>query len=535
MMRKTTLMEFSKRDSPAKYTPNWKVLTLSGIISLCGISLYAESTDDKVQRETILREMKVNGLSESVSATPPIMARRDTIELKYACKTSDNKKTPFLFSVTLAAEKSGLRRTETLNSSTVKYTGLPEDNYTFTVFSYVPGEWKSAPLVVKFTVNTAAAPKREKKEIKPISKGIDSQTTQVKQAVKDTLGQERDSGSGFPWIPVATTTAVIGAAGIAYTLIKRKKVTSVPEEIVSVQTSTSIGEDMGNNEKMNELMAENAQLKAEIAALRGQMEALQVRGDELYTRNRELEESVDKIAKKKTELEELQAQKDELFAMVIHDIKNPAGLIKGLVELLRSYDLTAVEQSEVMDDLVETSRKIVALSQEVCKVMALESGHMKLNFEEASIENIIQTVSKRNESAAKLKSMGIMLELPTDLPALFVDANKIEEVVDNLVSNAIKFSHNGAKVRIRAYKQDRDMVVEVSDNGLGLSEEDIKNAFQRGAKLSARPTGGELSSGLGLWLVKRVVEAHKGRVWVRSAVGRGSTFAFVVPLYPPQS
>jgi signal transduction histidine kinase len=201
---------------------------------------------------------------------------------------------------------------------------------------------------------------------------------------------------------------------------------------------------------------------------------------------------------------------------------------------LRSYDLSASEQGEVLDDLVETSRKIVALSQEVCKVMALESGHMNLNYETTSVENIIQLVARRNESAAKIKSMGIMLEIPSDLPEVYLDVHKIEDVVDNLVNNAIKYSHNGGKIRIRAYKQDKEMVVEVSDNGLGLSEEDIKNAFQRGAKLSARPTAGELSSGLGLWLVKRIVEEHKGRVWVRSSLGRGSTFAFQLPIEPPR-
>jgi len=514
----------------ATYVLDWRKMSVAGMMSLYGISaLHAQGI---IERQTILRDMKINGVSES-PISQPIMAQRDTIELKYACKTNEEKKTPFLFSVTLSAAKSGLKRTETLNSSAVKYTGLPEDTYTFTVFSYVPGQWKTEPFTFNFTVNTADAPKR----LKPVPKKElpETDSTESEMKVQDSVLTASGESGSFPWIPVGTTAAVLGIAGIAYNAIRKRKVIKIKNSTVQpLQPSTTLGDDMSNS-KIDELTAENAQLKAEIAALRGQMEALQLRGDELYTRNKELEESVEKIAKKKSELEELQNQKDELFAMVIHDIKNPAGLIKGLVELLRSYDLTAIEQSEVMDDLVETSRKIVALSQEVCKVMALESGHMNLNYEESSVENIIQTVSRRNETAAKLKSMGIMLELPSDLPSFFVDINKMEEVLDNLVNNAIKFSHNGAKVRIRAYRQDREMVVEVSDNGLGLSEEDIKGAFQRGAKLSARPTGGELSSGLGLWLVKRIVEAHKGRVWVRSAVGRGSTFAFQIPLFPPKN
>lgn len=512
----------------AMYSTGWRHIPALLMVAVGGHVSLAQPSNEY---ETLFREMTINGIAENPASTP-IMARRDTIELHYACKTTDNKRTPFLFSVTLSAENSGLRRTETINASTVKYTGLPEDTYTFTVFSYVPGQWKTTPKTLQFIVNTANAPKRVRPM--PDDENEDDDTVQT-SAKTDTVAKGSPVDSSMPWIPIATTAGVLALAGGVYYAIKKNKPKTAPFQTTQTTTSNSSKDLMNNNEeKMQQLMTENAQLRAELAALRGQFDAMQVRGDELYKRNKELEDSIDKISKHKNELEELQNQKDELFAMVIHDMKNPAGLIKGLVELLRSYDLSATEQNEVLDDLVETSRKIVALSQEVCKVMALESGHMNLNYDKTPIENIIQTVTKRNESAAKLKSMGIMLELPSDLPEVHIDMNKIEEVLDNLVNNAIKYSHNGGKIRIRAYKQDKEMVVEVSDNGLGLSEEDIKNAFQRGAKLSARPTAGELSSGLGLWLVKRIVEEHKGRVWVRSALGRGSTFAFQVPIEPPR-
>jgi signal transduction histidine kinase len=107
--------------------------------------------------------------------------------------------------------------------------------------------------------------------------------------------------------------------------------------------------------------------------------------------------------------------------------------------------------------------------------------------------------------------------------------------LDNLISNAIIFSHEKGQIRIRAFKQDSSIVVEVTDNGLGLSEEDIKEAFQRGAKLSAKPTQGESSSGLGLWIVKKLMEAHNGRVWVKSTLGKGSTFSITLPINKQES
>jgi signal transduction histidine kinase len=117
-----------------------------------------------------------------------------------------------------------------------------------------------------------------------------------------------------------------------------------------------------------------------------------------------------------------------------------------------------------------------------------------------------------------------------DLPETEFDPQRMDEVIDNLLSNAIKFTPQGGSIRIKTSKELNNIVLEVSDNGLGLTEEDLQNTFKRGVRLSARPTAGESSSGLGLWIVRKLIEAHKGRVWVKSAIGKGSTFAFSIPM-----
>ncbi len=280
----------------------------------------------------------------------------------------------------------------------------------------------------------------------------------------------------------------------------------------------------------DQLQSENGDLRAEIAALRGQIDALNVRGEQLSKQNKELQGNLSKLENSKSELEELQVQKDELFAVIIHDIKNPASLIKSLVELLTSYDLTAVEQQEIINDIAQTTSKIVSLSQEVTKILSLESTNIHLEFDTASLNDVIKDVYQRNQIAAKNKSINLFTELMEKLPDAEFDPQKIDEVVDNLVSNAIKFTPNGGIIRVKSGKELNNLVVEVSDNGLGLSEDDLKHTFKRGAKLSAQPTAGESSTGLGLWIVKKLIESHKGRVWVKSALGKGSTFAFSIPL-----
>ncbi len=243
-----------------------------------------------------------------------------------------------------------------------------------------------------------------------------------------------------------------------------------------------------------------------------------------------MQESVHKLANRKDELEELQSQKDDLFAMVIHDIKNPAAIIKSLVELLRSYDLSASEQQEVISDIVETTSKIVSLSQEVSRILALESSRLILDIETVPINNIVEDIVRINTPLSNKKQIKLITELNDELPDAQVDPQKIAEVIDNLLSNAVKFTQRGGTVRLRTYKSEDNVVIDVTDNGLGLSESDIKSAFQRGARLSARPTEGESSSGLGLWIVKKLIDAHKGKVWVKSSLGKGSTFSISIPI-----
>ena len=273
-------------------------------------------------------------------------------------------------------------------------------------------------------------------------------------------------------------------------------------------------------------------LRQEITSLRNQIDILGTRGDELLKQNHDLKAQVERLSKNKLEVEELQKQKEELFAMIIHDIKNPASLIKSLVDLLRSYDLTTTEQHDVINDIFETTTKIVNLSQEVSRILALEGSNLNLNLEKTQVNEVIQDVYQLNKHNSDNKHIEMLIDLKPNLPEAYFDPQKIYEVIENLVSNAIKFSQKGGQIRLRTSKADKDVVIEVSDNGVGLSEDDVKKAFQRGNILSAKPTAGENSTGLGLWIVKKIVEAHKGRVWVKSALGIGSTFAFSIPIEP---
>ena len=285
----------------------------------------------------------------------------------------------------------------------------------------------------------------------------------------------------------------------------------------------------GRLKELEKLLAENKNLSARLAFLEEKCLVLDIRVGALTEANLELEKQRDYLLKQHKKLEELQDRKNDLMTMVVHDIKNPAAAIQNFVQLLESYDLNAVEQQDLMKNLLSTSNKILRLAEEVTQLVGLEEQLLKLNLQKYSINKTIETVKQRFDFTAKQKQILLSLDLDYEIPEIEFDPDKIDEVVDNLISNAIKFAPKETEIKIVS-EQSKDVVsVKVIDNGYGLPSAELERAFEKGVKLSRKPTGGESSSGFGLWIVKRIVEEHNGKVWAESNDGYGSTFAFELP------
>ena len=131
---------------------------------------------------------------------------------------------------------------------------------------------------------------------------------------------------------------------------------------------------------------------------------------------------------------------------------------------------------------------------------------------------------------AKGKSINLKLNLESNLPEISLDRNRISQVINNLITNAIKFSYPETEIALSAVRRGGEVIISVADQGQGIPPDEIPKLFADFTKTSVRPTGGEKSTGLGLAIAKRMVEAHKGRIWVESQVGKGSTFSFTLPL-----
>lgn len=246
--------------------------------------------------------------------------------------------------------------------------------------------------------------------------------------------------------------------------------------------------------------------------------------------NVELLNQKESLLMKKSQLEELHSQKDELYAVAIHDLKNPAAAIKGLIDLLDDFDLTAQEQQEIMEGIVASSESIYKLTEELSSSISKNIDKNTINLENASLKKIIDIIFSINNAYANKKGIRLINRSSATLPNFNFDPNKVKEILDNLINNAIKFGNEETEVILEAFFTDTKVTIEISDNGVGISDEDLEKIFTKGGILSNKPTGDEKSSGLGLWIVKTLVEAHEGKIWVKSKVGKGSTFIVELPM-----
>lgn len=234
------------------------------------------------------------------------------------------------------------------------------------------------------------------------------------------------------------------------------------------------------------------------------------------------------------ELKKLNEAKNEFLGVVAHDLRNPLGNIANFAKLLLmdiemdSLDLTNAKK--MLDRINQSSKNLVEIVSGLLNLSAIESGKISLNLKKEKIDTILTECEEVHKNAAHNKNIQLIIEKNKSLPEVTVDKIRIMEVFDNLISNGIKYSHSGGRVRVHCESNGKELITYVEDNGQGLTEHDLQNIFSKFTRLSSKPTAGESSTGLGLSIVKKIVEIHGGRVWVQSTKDVGSTFSFSIPI-----
>ncbi len=244
----------------------------------------------------------------------------------------------------------------------------------------------------------------------------------------------------------------------------------------------------------------------------------------------ELAEQKKAIEKQNEELRRLSELKDTFLGMAAHDLRNPLGNIRlaasYLLETLEELDKEEAES--LLGDVVDLSSHMLELVDNLLDVAKIESGKLELALDEIDISAFLTEMVQRHAKMAAPKQTTVLLE---EVPSgtTIADVSRLRQVVDNLISNGVKYSPPGSTVTVYAEKLRRGWRINVKDEGPGITEKDRQRLFQEFARLSARPTGGEKSTGLGLAITRRIVEAHGGKIGVDSEPGHGANFWFTLP------
>ena len=248
-----------------------------------------------------------------------------------------------------------------------------------------------------------------------------------------------------------------------------------------------------------------------------------------------LRESQQQLLDRNTELESLNEQKNRLLGMAAHDLRNPLGVILAYSEFLEMDASPVLDESqrEFVSSIRSTSQFMLKLINELLEVSTIESGRLELDVAPANIGDIVRHNVSLNRVLAQQKRIGLDFELSEEIPPISLDRGKIEQVLNNLIGNAVKYSHPDTRVGIRVSNDGPHVTISVTDHGQGIPEEDMPKLFKPFGKTSVKATAGEESTGLGLAIVKKIVEGHGGKITVESRVGEGSTFRFSLPFAPP--
>jgi two-component system, sensor histidine kinase LadS len=259
--------------------------------------------------------------------------------------------------------------------------------------------------------------------------------------------------------------------------------------------------------------------------------------ENLLVQERRQKESLEHLVEVRTrelhqqneELTALNIEKNELMGIVSHDLKNPIGAVRGYAELIENQILTGDEVLFASGKILQVSDRMLELVKNLLDMNQLESGGLQLNMVSFDISPVVEAVVYQYRISAEAKHIMLHFSNEAGESVISADEQALMQVLDNLVSNVVKYSPHGRRADVRVKRNADAVRVEVQDEGEGISPEDMKKLFGKFARLSAQPTGGEHSTGLGLSIVKRMVEAMNGRVWCESELGRGATFIVELP------
>lgn len=273
-----------------------------------------------------------------------------------------------------------------------------------------------------------------------------------------------------------------------------------------------------------QILKKNEELEQQKEAILDQADYLHEANETISNMHSEVQKQKDEILKKNEELININNEKNNLIEIVAHDLKSPLNQIKGMISIIK---LTTPDGNDEMmkylDTMEGSANRLNEMIAKILDVEAIESHDLNVKLENIDLAAIARDTADRFKVVAREKNIKVESEIASGV-IVHIDSDYVFQVYENLISNAIKFSPADKTVFIKLKVVDGKALFEVKDQGPGINEDDMKKLFGKYQKLSARPTGNEISTGLGLSIVKKYVEAMNGRIWCESTEGEGASF-----------
>ncbi|MGK2857423.1 MAG: sensor histidine kinase [Thermoanaerobaculia bacterium] len=337
----------------------------------------------------------------------------------------------------------------------------------------------------------------------------------------------RTEHAAFDWelvVPAGGRNEVLHFAGLR-----------AGEQLVVIGSTTRAGLDdcseellRMSNEQANQL---RMALKNLDTARRAAPEHASGLYEELMRVNNELAALQRELARKNAELARLNELKNQFLGMAAHDLRSPLAVIRTYADFLNEdlADAMNAEQKEFISIIAGSSDFMLRLIEDLLDVSAIEAGRLELELVETDLVPVVEHNVARSRMVAERKGIELKLELSGPIPRVNADARRIEQVLTNLISNAIKYSAPGTTVTVAMNSIEGAVSIAVRDQGQGIPEDEVAQLFRPFGRTSVRGTAGEKSTGLGLLIVRKIVEGHRGSVAVTSRVGEGSEFRVTIP------
>lgn len=284
--------------------------------------------------------------------------------------------------------------------------------------------------------------------------------------------------------------------------------------------------------------AQFARLKAEQKMVQALRESELLLESRVAERTRQLQdtllqqkEQAEVLHQTNQRLSELNEERGAFLGIAAHDLKNPTAAIMGYADLLKERWASWDEEKKLkrIGNIYQLAQHIAEIIRNLLDINAIESGHYALNPERLNLQECTQHMVEVYRDHAEAKHIRLQL-LAQDLLFVRADRAALRQVLDNLLSNAIKYSPQGSNIQVQIEQVDECAILRVRDEGPGISDEDRQKLFRKFTRLSARPTGGEHSTGLGLSIVKYIIEASGGKIYCESRLGEGASFVVELPL-----